>query len=164
MLYTLRLSVDLAKKQDGATMPEFVYCEGGTEKTLPALKWGAIQTRYQPYLVAIMQAVCKLRALYAENEYGLHGLAWSVGRGNDNKWSNCTALAHQMPRGDTLPQSVQNCYYDKGFEVYKKVTKRRCSDSGSSDSGSGATGMGSGATGTGSGAPGTSSGATATGS
>ncbi len=121
--YTLRLSVDLAKRQDGATMPAIVYCEGGTEKALPALKWGAVQTRFQPYLVAIMQAVCKLRALYAENEYGLQGLAWSVGMGNDNKWSNCTGLPHQMPRGNTLPQSVQNCYYDSGFEVYQKVTK-----------------------------------------
>ncbi len=121
--YTLRLSVDSAKRQEGADMPGIVYCEGGTEKALPALKWGAVQNRYQPYLVAIMQAVCKLRALYTENEYGLQGLAWSVKCGNDNKWSNCTALAHQTPRGNTLPQSVQNCYYDKGFEVYKKVKK-----------------------------------------
>ncbi len=162
--YTLRLSVDSAKRQDGATMPAILYCEGGTKKALPALKWGAVQTRYQPYLVAIMQAMCKLCALYAKNEYGLQGLAWSVGSGNDNKWANCTGLPHHMPRGNTLPQSVQNCYYKAGFEVYQKIRKRRCSDSRSSDSGSGATGMGSGATSMGSGATGTGSGATTMGS
>ncbi len=99
-------------------MPAILYREGGTEKAVPALKWGTVQTRFQPYLVAIMQVMCKLCALYAENDYGLQGLAWSVGMGNDNKWSNCTGLPHQTPRGDTLPQSMQNCYYNAGFEVY----------------------------------------------
>ena len=104
--YTLRLSVDSAKRQDRATMPAILYREGGTEKAVPALNWGTVQTRFQPYLVAIMQVMCKLCALYAENDYGLQGLAWSVGRGNDNKWTNCTGLPHQTPRGNTLPQSV----------------------------------------------------------
>ena len=161
--YTLRLSIDNAARQDGATMPVIFYHEGGTEKAVPALNWGTVKPRFQPYLVAIMQVMCKLHGLYAENNYGLQGLAWSVGRGNDNKWTNCTGLPHQMPRGNTLPQSVQNCYYEAGFKVYQKVRKRRRSDSGSSESGSGATGTGSGATGMGSGVTGTGSGATATG-
>ncbi len=162
--YTLRLSVDSAARQDRATMPAIFYREGGTEKAMPALNWGTVKPRFQPYLVAIMQVMCKLRALYAENDYGLQGLAWSVGRGNDNKWTNCTGLPHQMPRGNTLPQSVQNCYYEAGFKVYQKVRKWRHSDSRSSESGSEATGMGSGVTGTGSGATRTGSEATATGS
>ena len=164
MPYTLRLSIDNTARQDGATMPTIFYREGGTKKAVPALNWGTIKPRFQPYLVAIMQVVCKLCALYAEYDYSLQGLVLSVGRGNDNKWTNCTGLPHQMPRENTLPQSMQNCYYEAGFEVYQKVRKRRHSDSGSSKSGSGATGMGSGATGMGSGPTGTGSGATATGS
>ncbi len=152
MLYTLRLSIDTAARQSGATMPTIYYREGGTEKTMPALKWGTVKPRFQPYLVAIMQVLWKLRALYTENEYGLQGLAWSVGRGNDNKWTNCTGLPHQTPKGDKLPQSVQNCYYENRFEVYQRVTKQKHSDSRSSESGSGATRTGSGASATASGA------------
>ncbi len=53
----------------------------------PCLPWiaGAVRCRFQPYLVAIMQVLCKLRALYAKNKYGLQGLAFMVGEGNDNK-------------------------------------------------------------------------------
>ncbi len=83
-----------------------------------------------------MQVLCKLRALYAENEYGLQGLAFTVSKGNDNKWANCTALAHQMPRGDKLPDSVQCCYYEEGFKVYTKDKKQKREDSGACGSGS----------------------------
>ena len=117
-------------------MPMLCYREGGTEKALPALFWGAIRPRFQPYLVAVMQVLCKLCALYAENEYGLQGLAYTVRRGNDNKWANCTALPHQMPMGDKLPDSVQHCYYEEGFKVYTKDKKRKREDSGASGSGS----------------------------
>ena len=164
MPYTLRFTVDSADKQKGATMLAIVYLEGGTEKAVPALKWGKVKPRFHCYLVAIMQVVCKIRALYAQNKYGFQGKAWAIGVANNNKWSNCTELAHQTPRGDTLPQAMQNCYYDKGWQVYKRVEKRPCSDSESSNSGSGATAMGSGVTSTGSGAPGTGSGSTTTGS
>ena len=121
-------------------MPEICYREGATEKALPALVWGAVRPRFQPYLVAIMQVLCKLCALYAKNEYGLQGLAFTVGAGNDNKWANCTALLHQTPRGDKLPESVQRCYYEEGFKVWTKDTdtveqKRKREDSGASGSG-----------------------------
>ncbi len=108
--YTLRLSRDEVKKQIGADMPAICYKEGATEKALPDLNWGVVKPRFQPYLVALMQALCKLRALYARNEYGLQGLELSVGAGNDNKWANCTQLLHQTPRGDKLPGSMQCCY------------------------------------------------------
>ncbi len=99
MLYTLRLSKDESDRQARAKMPAICYREGATEKALPALDWGAVRRRFQPYLVAIMQVLCKLHALYTENEYGLQGLAFMVGEGNDNKWSNCTGLPDQRPRG-----------------------------------------------------------------
>ncbi len=90
-------------------MPAICYREGGTEKAVPALEWGAVKPRFQPYLVAIMQVLCKLWALYAENEYGFQAHAYMVRKGNDNKWANCTGLPHQTPRGAKLPQSMQNC-------------------------------------------------------
>ncbi len=140
MLYTLRLSADEAKKQTGADMPAICYKEGATEKALPDLDWGVVKPRFQPYLVALMQALCKLCALYARNEYGLQGLVFTVGAGNDNKWANCTQLPHQTPRGDKLPESMQHCYYKKGFKVWTKDAdeverKRRHKDSGASRSG-----------------------------
>ena len=134
--YTLRLSADESDKQARANMPAICYREGATENALPALVWGAIRPIFQPYLVAIMQVLCKLHALYAENEYGLQGLAFTVGKGNDNKWANCTALPHQTPRGDKLPDSMQHCYYEEGFKVWTKDKKRKREDSGASGSGS----------------------------
>ncbi len=118
--YTLRLSADETDKQAGADMPAICYKEGATEKALPALDWGGVKPRFQPYLVALMQVLCKLRAFYARNEYGLQGFAFTVGAGNDNKWSNCTALLHQMPRGEKLPESMQRCCYEEGFKVWTK--------------------------------------------
>ncbi len=44
--YTLRLSVDTAARQDGATMPTIFYCKGGTEKSVQALNWGTIKPRF----------------------------------------------------------------------------------------------------------------------
>ena len=83
--YILRLSADEVKKQTGADMPAICYKEGATEKALPDLDWGVVKPRFQPYLVALMQALCKMHALYARNEYGLQGLSISLGAGNDNK-------------------------------------------------------------------------------
>ncbi len=100
-------------------MPTICYLEGGTKKAVPALVWGGIKPRFQPYLVAIMQVLCKVRALYAKNKYGLQALSYVVSTGNDSKWANCTGLPHQMPKGAKLPQSVQNCYYEDGFTVYQ---------------------------------------------
>ncbi len=113
---------------------------------MPALEWGDIKPRFQPYLVAIMQVLCKVWALYAKNEYGFQACAYMVHTGNDNKWANCTGLPHQMPRGAKLPQSVQNCYYEDGFTVYQRVQKQKREHSGSSESDLGATASGSGAT------------------
>ncbi len=143
VLYTLRLSEDAADRQDRACMPAICYREGGTEKAMPALEWGTVKPRFQPYLVAIIQVLCKLRALYAENEYSLQLRVYMVGKGNDNKWANCTGLLHQTPRGDKLPQSMQNCYYEEGFMVYQRVRKQWREDSMSSESDSGAMALGS---------------------
>ncbi len=144
--YTLRLSVDESDKQARAKMPAICYREGATEKSLPALVWGVVKPRFQPYLVAVMQVLCKLCALYTKNEYGLQGLAYTVGTGNDAKWANCTALAHQMPRGEKLLESMQHCYYEEGFKVWTKDAdrKQKRESSGASGSGesSGASGSG----------------------
>ncbi len=83
--YTFRLSRDEADKQAGANMPAICYREGATEKALPALVWGAVKPRFHPHLVAVMQVLCKLHALYTKNKYGLQGLVFTVGAGNDNK-------------------------------------------------------------------------------
>ncbi len=162
--YTLQFSIDSADNQIGTNMPAIVYWEGGTVKAVPDLDWDTVKPRFQPYLVAIMQAVCKLCALYAENNYGLQGEAFSIGSANNGKWSICTQLPHQTPRGDALPQAVQNCFYDVGWEVYKRVEKRPRSPSRSPDSGPRATATASGVRGMGSGAPGSRSGSSATGS
>ncbi len=94
---------------------------------MDALVWGRINPRFHSYVITVLQALWKLRQLYAINEYGNYLVSNNVETMNNNVWKNCVQVPHHTDRAQALDASVQDVFFDARFKVWeeaKKVNKK----------------------------------------
>ncbi len=114
--YRLHLTSGEAKKQQVNAIPRFKFRgPNGEEKFVDALVWGGINPHFHSYVIAVLQALCKLRQLYAINEYGNYLVSNNVETTNNNVWNNCVQVPHCTDHAQVLDASVQDVFFDARF-------------------------------------------------
>ena len=122
--YRLHLTLGEAKKQQVKAIPHFKFRgPNGEEKFVDALVWGDVNPRFHSYVIAVMQALCKLRQLYAINGYGSYLVSNNVETTNNNVWTCCVQVPHCTDCAQVLDASVQDVFFDNRFKVWNKAGK-----------------------------------------
>ncbi len=127
--YRLRLRPDEADKQEAKAVPRFTFKgPNGEEKCIDDLAWGDIRPHFHSFVIAVIQALHKLRQLYAVNEYGTHAVSNNVEVTNNHMWTNVVPLPHRTDCPDELDASVQDVFFNSEFKVWEEgqcVSKKR---------------------------------------
>ncbi len=120
--YRLRLRTGEAQKQEVKAVLRFKFRgPNGEEKCVDALVWGDINPHFHSYVIAVLQALWKLRQLYAINEYGTEIVSNNVATTNTNVWNNCVQVPHRTDCSEALDASVQAVFFDSQFKVWKEA-------------------------------------------
>ncbi len=127
--YRLRLKPDEANQQEAKPVPCFTFKgPNREEKCIDDFDWGVIRPRFHSFVIAVIQALHKLRALYAVNEYGTHAASNNVETTNNHVWTNVVHLPHRSKRPGELDASVQEVFFDSAFKVWEegqRISKKR---------------------------------------
>ncbi len=119
--YRLRLRPDEAHKQEAKQVPRFTFKgPNGEEKCVDDLDWGDICPHFHSFVIAVIQALHKLRALYAVNKYGTHAASNNVEVTNNHVWTNVVPLPHRTDCPGELDTSVQDVFFDSAFKVWEE--------------------------------------------
>ncbi len=122
--YRLHLTSGEVKKQQAKAILHFKFRGlAGEEKFVDALVWGDVNPRFHSYVIAVMQALCKLRQLYAINGYGSYLISNNVETTNNQVWTCCVQVPHRADHAQALDASVQDVFFDDQFKVWNKAGK-----------------------------------------
>ena len=120
--YRLRLTTGEVQKQEAKAAPRFKFRgPNGEEKYVDALAWGDIHPCFHSFVIAVIQALTKLRQLYAINEYGTYAVSNNVELMNNHVWMNIVPLPHCTDHPDELDASVQGVFFDSEFKVWEEA-------------------------------------------
>ena len=122
--YRLRLRPAEALKQEPKAVPRFTFRgPNSEEKSIDALAWGDICLRFHSFVIAVIQALHKLRQLYAINKYGTYAVSNNVELTNNHVWTNVVPLLHRTDHPDELDTSVQDVFFDSEFKVWEEAQR-----------------------------------------
>ncbi len=120
--YQLCLRMGEAQKQEPKAVSRFKFRgPNGEEKYIDALAWGDIRPHFHSFVIAVIQALTKLRQLYAINEYGTYAVSNNVELTNNHMWTNVVPLPHRTDHPHELDASVQGVFFDSEFKVWEEA-------------------------------------------